>query len=245
MAVDDRLGQPGGARREEHVERVVEGDGLELERAGLGQQVVPRDGVGELVARRRGRARRARASAGRRGSSATCVAAVDRPVAVGVAVDGEQDLGLDLAEARQHAARAELGRARRPRRPEAGGGQEGDERLGDVGQVGDDAVARPDAQAPQAGARPRDLLAQLAEGQLDRLARLRARDDRHPVGVLVGAQQRARRSSAARRGTTRRRASRARRARARRARARARRRSPRPTPQKPSRSSTDQRHSAS
>ena len=117
------------------------------------------------------------------------LAAVDRAVAVGVAADGEQDLGLDLAEARQHAARAELRRARRPRRPEAGGGQEGDQRLGDVGQVGHDAVAGADAQAPQPRARQRDLLAQLAEGQLDRLAGLRARDDGHPVGVLVGPQR--------------------------------------------------------
>ena len=188
VAVDDGLRQPRGARREEHVDRVVEGDGLEAGLGGPASRSSHDDGVGELVlavgdvhdvldGRQPG------ADVGH------LLAAVDRPVAVGVAADGEQHLGLDLAEARQHAARAELRRARRPRRPEAGGGQEGDQRLGDVRQVGGDAVARPDAQAPQAGARQRDLVAQLAEGQLDRLAGLRARDHGHPVGVLVGPQR--------------------------------------------------------
>ena len=189
VAVHDRLRQPGGARREEHVERVVEGDGLErrARRARpAGRPTRRRPGA---RSRRRGRARRARAVGRPARISATCSRRSTGAVAVGVAADREQHLGLDLAEARQHAARAELRRARRPRRPEAGGGQEGDERLGDVRQVGDDAVAGADAEAPQPRARPRDLVAQLAEGQLDRLARLRARDDGHPVGVLVGPQR--------------------------------------------------------
>ncbi len=71
VAVDDRLRQPGGARREQHVERVVERDRLELERTGLGRPRRPRRrSRAARRRRRRGRARgrRARASAARRGS---------------------------------------------------------------------------------------------------------------------------------------------------------------------------------
>src|SRR5581483_3040199 len=63
-------------------------------------------------------------------------------------------------------------------------GEKGDERLGDVREVGDDAVAPLDAQAQQARPRPRDLLAQVAEGELDRVASLRARDDGDGARVL-------------------------------------------------------------
>ena len=44
---------------------------------------------------------------------------VDRLAVVEVAVGGEQHLGLDLAEAVEHALHAEIGRARRPDRAEA------------------------------------------------------------------------------------------------------------------------------
>ena len=45
VTVHDRLRQPGRARREEHVEGVVERHGLELERPGLAQQIAPAVGV--------------------------------------------------------------------------------------------------------------------------------------------------------------------------------------------------------
>ncbi len=81
-------------------------------------------------------------------------APIDVLVAVPVAADGEQHLRFDLTEAVDHAALAELARARRPHRAEAGAGEEGDERLRDVRHVPDDAVTRPDAQTFQAGTRP-------------------------------------------------------------------------------------------
>ena len=54
VAVDDRLRQPGRARRVEDVQRVRERHGLELERAGLGEKLVPGDRVGDLVRPLRG-----------------------------------------------------------------------------------------------------------------------------------------------------------------------------------------------
>ena len=78
------------------------------------------------------------------------LAAVEVLAAVAVAVDGEQHLGLDLREAVDTLA----GRSRAssgPDRAEAGGGEERDHRLGDVRQVGHDAVAALDAERAQAG----------------------------------------------------------------------------------------------
>ena len=49
VAVDDRLRQPGGARGEQHVERVVERDLVEGQLPGLGEQLVPRHRVGHGV----------------------------------------------------------------------------------------------------------------------------------------------------------------------------------------------------
>ena len=69
------------------------------------------------------------------------LAAVDELVAVAVAGDGEQHRRLELAEPVEHAPRAELRRARRPDGAEARRGEEGDERLRDVREVRDDAVA--------------------------------------------------------------------------------------------------------
>ncbi len=92
---------------------------------------------------------------------------VDRLLAVAVAGDRQQQLRLELAEAIDHAARPELGRAGGPDRAEAGRGEEGDQRLGDVRQVGDDPVARADPEALQPRPGPRHLLAQLAEGEVE------------------------------------------------------------------------------
>ena len=235
VAVDDRLRQtrrPGG---EEDVERVCERQRVELERPGLGEELVPGDRVrqGIVVAARVGDVddrRQARQAVADRGD---LLAAVDELVAVAVAGDGQQHLRLELAEPVEHAAHAELRRARRPDRAEAGAREEGDERLRDVRQVGDDPVARPDAEPLQAGAGAGHLLAQLAERDLERRrATASARRPRRRPRPRPG-RPCARRSSAARPGTTPRPASRASRARARTARARGSRRSPRSTTRSP------------
>ncbi len=69
----------------------------------------------------------------------------NRLAVVPVAIDGEEHARLDLPEAVEHAAHAEIGRARRPHRAEAGAAQHRDDGLGHVGNVGGDTVARGDA----------------------------------------------------------------------------------------------------
>ena len=113
------------------------------------------------------------------------LAAVELAAVVAVAADREQHLGLDLREAVDHAARAEVRRAGRPHGAERRGGEERGRRLGDVRHVGDDAVAALDAQRAQAGGDPRDLVAQVAPGDLGVVAVLAARDDRERRVVLV------------------------------------------------------------
>ena len=167
-----------------------EGHGVELERAGLGEELVPaeRAGQGIVGAARVGDVDDVRERRQPLPDRGDLLAAVDVLVAVAVAGDREQDLRLELAEPVEHAARPELGRAGRPDRAEAGGREERDERLRDVRQVGDDPVAAAHAEPLQPGARPGHLLAQLAERQLERVARLRAGDDRDGVHVLVAAE---------------------------------------------------------
>src|SRR5581483_7994320 len=71
-----------------------------------------------------------------------------------------------------HAADAELRSARRPDGTEGSGGQEGDQRLGDVGEVGGDPVAPPDPEADEAGPGPAHLLDELGGAEVDRRAGL-------------------------------------------------------------------------
>ena len=186
VAVDDRLRQPGGARGEQHVERVVERDLVEGQLPGLGEQLVPRHRVGHRVRPvvQPDDVPDARQPLADRGQ---LVALVDLLGAVPVRRDGEQHGRLELAEPVDDAAGAELRCARRPHGAQARGGQEHHDRLRDVRQVPDDPVAPPHAEALQPGAGPSHLVAQLAEGELPWLARLGAGDDRGAVGVGVGA----------------------------------------------------------
>ena len=147
VPVDDRLRAARRPRREEHEQRVVEGHGLERERAGLGEQLVPRArarqpvvavperDVHDVLEGRKGRANRRH-----------LLAPVDRAVPEAVAPDRQQHLRLELREPVDHAARAELGRAAHPDGAEARGRRERDRRLGDVRQVRGHAVARADAE---------------------------------------------------------------------------------------------------
>ena len=114
--------------------------------------------------------------------AADLLAAVDRPVAVAVAVDGDEHDRFDLGEPVDHGPHAELGGAARPHRAERRRGEERHERLGDVRGVGDDAVAGGDPQPAQALGGGTDLRGQLGPRQLDRVAGLAAGDDGDVAG---------------------------------------------------------------
>ena len=113
------------------------------------------------------------------------VEAVEVLAAVAVAVDREQHPGLDLREAVDHRAGAEVRRAARPDGPDRRGGQERDERLGRVRDVGDDPIAPFDAQRPEAGRRRGDLPFQLAPRERVELAQLGGVLDRQRGRVAV------------------------------------------------------------
>ena len=191
------LGSPVVPGRVEDPERVVEGDLLELERRGLGQQLVPARRDHHRVLERRDRRR----------DLANALAAVEVLAAVAVAVGREQHLRLDLGEAVDHGRGAELRRAARPDRADARRGQQRDDRLRRVRQVGHHAVAAPDPEPAQPRGAARHLVASARPRRPRRELgpRRRGRSPARP-GAPSGA--RARRSSAARPGTTRRRASR-------------------------------------
>ena len=115
-------------------------------------------------------------------------ALVDDLLAVAVAVDREQHRRLDLREAVDDRAGAELGRARRPHRAQARGGEERDDRLGDVGQVRGDAIAALHTEAHEPGATARDAVGEVRPRDLRRRPGLAVRHDRHLVstaGVVV------------------------------------------------------------
>ncbi len=92
--------------------------------------------------------------------------AVEGLAAVGVAVDGEQHLWLDLLESVDHAAAAHVGRAARPDRAQAGAGQQRHHRLGDVRQVGDHPVAAAHTHVAQRRRDRGDLAFQLGPADL-------------------------------------------------------------------------------
>ena len=157
VPLDDRLRQSGRAGGVDDPQRVIEGDGLEGARPGPrgGQPLGPHPSApqaahrGRLVQvghQHRGLERRELAL-----QFGHQVHAVVRGSIVPVPVDREEDPELDLPETVHDAADAELGRATRPDRPQAGRGEERDQGLGDVGHEGDDPVAATDPHPPERG----------------------------------------------------------------------------------------------
>jgi hypothetical protein len=100
------------------------------------------------------------------------------------AVHGDQRLGRYLLEAVEHGMGAHVGRADAPDGAQAGAGQKGDDGLGNIGQIGRDAVALGDALGAQMQGQGRHLALQLGPAQLALQALLVAADDgRHAGGM--------------------------------------------------------------
>ncbi len=166
-AVDDGLRLPRGARRVEDVPGVVEGVPLRREGAtdvrgeDVGPGVGPRRGLGAEIRHddRAPEARQPRPDLGQAGQAVVGLAAVD------VAVGGDEDGGLDLAEAVEDTRRAEVGRRGREGGADRRRGQHGHDRLGDVGQPGRHPVARSHPGLGQRGGEGRDLRPELVPAQ--------------------------------------------------------------------------------
>ena len=107
-------------------------------------QCRPRRRRGERAQHHRGDRRQAA------GSSRDRLAAVVRLAAVAVAVDRDEHRRLELGETVDHAGDADVGRAGRPDRTEAGAGQERRPRAPGRWAGSRDAVTRADARAPAA-----------------------------------------------------------------------------------------------
>ena len=150
------------------------------------EQVVPGDGAvrwrgrrGRVVGRRRaGGDDDGRPDAGEAGSDlGQPRPAVDGGAVVVVAGRGDEDDGLDLAEAVEDAERAEVGRAGREDRPERGRGQHGDHGLGPVGQPRRHPVAGPDAELLERRGQGSHVPHELAAAALLAVAGLVVADD--------------------------------------------------------------------
>ena len=188
VSVHDRFRQPGRARGEQDVNRVVERDLLELERCALGCQLLPADGIRDLGVSERNPDH----VLDRRDPPPDRLdlpAPVDVAVAVAVSADGQKHARLDLREAVDDAAGPELRGASGPDRADACGRDEADQRLGDIRHVRDHAIAFSDSEAQKPGPHPAGLLDQLAERELTRTARLRPGHDRDAVAILLEADQ--------------------------------------------------------
>ena len=170
--VDHALGRARCARGVENEQRMVETEGLGGKLGALagGQEVVPRDGAGD--GRRVGfgiqvgddhhlshRRQRLSNLSERRHP-------IEGLAAVGIAVGGQQEHGVDLAEAVHHPRHAEVGGGGTEHRADGGGGDHQHHRLGPVGHPGRHPVAGAHPVSPQGGRRRSDLGAQPVPGQV-------------------------------------------------------------------------------
>ena len=171
LPLDDRLRQTRRAGRVEDPERVVEGQALEAQLGGLGEQLLPSARHQHRVLDRRDRG----------DDLGHALAAIEVAPAVAVALGGDQDLWLDLLEAIDHCGGSELGRAARPDGADARAGQERHHRLGHVRHVRRHPVAALHPEPAQPGGAARHLIRELVPAQLaQRLGLRRVHDRRLP-----------------------------------------------------------------
>ncbi len=169
VPVHDRLGQPGGPRGVDDPERVRERHLLEvrLVLVALGAEIVPLRDPRRRLPRLADQVHQH--DGGRSGQLRQHLVAQLRPgvllAVVGVAVAGDQHLRLDLGEPVDHAARAEVRRARRPDRAQARGGEQADDGLGHVRQQRGHPVTASDPEDAQAPGDPGHLGGEFAVGE--------------------------------------------------------------------------------
>ena len=186
MAVDDRLGKPGGAAGIDDPERMIERqpcgfEGVDL-RPGRGQDVrKPR--IGGCV---RSVAMDDDMFDGRKRSAQFVdhLPPVMLPSRIGYAVAGDQHFWLDLLEAVDHRGRRHIRRTDAPDRADAGGGEKGDDGLRDVGEVGRDPIAGADAVRLEMDRERGGLAPQLRPAGFLQRAAFVAADDRRHVGGM-------------------------------------------------------------
>src|SRR5208283_5831518 len=99
--------------------------------------------------------------------------ALEIPACEAIAVDREQDFRLDLAKALDHGVHAEFRRRRGPDGADGERRHHGDRRLGNIGHIGSDAVARRDAQSAQLRRQNAHLTTELAPAHRRQRTRLR------------------------------------------------------------------------
>ncbi len=179
--VHDALGHAGRPRAIEDVERMVEGEMLELERRRIGDpKSVPPHGLAQS------RKRRSFAVGGDhhhpldRGNATQHLADLRKQLetlaAITVGVGREEDLGLDLPESVDHAAHPEIGRGGGPDRPETRGRQHRDHGLGNVRHVAGHPIPRSHPGGPECRSEARNLAMELGIADFARRDGLAARD---------------------------------------------------------------------
>ena len=190
----DAFRHPRRPRREQDVERVGEGEAGELDRLGrvrrerclerlrVGQ---PRRSLGRAAEIRDDDDRRRAGQPGR--DLLKLVGVVDDLAGVIVAVGGDEQLRLDLAEAVERPARSEVGRGRGPHRADRGGGERRRDRLRQVGHQPCHPVALSDAEAAEGLLHARYEAAKLAPGKASPHLVLAAEDD--SVTVIAPAEE--------------------------------------------------------
>ena len=189
MPLDDGLGDAGGAGGVEDPQGVFEGHRLEGQLLTGRQEVTPERGVHKALQGRRFAA----VGHDHRGFQSGEVAlelgrpgyAVELLAAVLVAPDHQEHLGLQLAEPVHHTGDAELGWAARPDGADARHGQEGRQRLGDVGHVGHHPVALLYSQTAQTGRGFGGELPELGVGERRGGVALRGEEKRRMVVAAV------------------------------------------------------------
>jgi len=195
MAVHDRLGHAGGARRIDDPQRMVERYRRERAVGCAGERIGPAHHLHRCACgTHRAQARPAvevgheddRAHAGQLPHElANHVAPVEVLAAVAIAVDREQHLRLDLPEAVEHAHRPHVGRRARPDRAQARGRQQRDHGLRNVRHVRDAAIAGGDAEPLQRRGERAGLRAQAIPADLGARLQFRLEHQRRTIGVGV------------------------------------------------------------